>query len=283
MVSADTVIIFDSDWNPQADLQAQDRCHRIGQKKPVLVYRLCNAGTVEEKILERARSRGLMNGEGGKLKDADVWQFIFEPGFSTAAAVTDISGRGVGMDVVRKNVEALRGRIDVESVTGLGSQFIMRIPLTLAIIEGMLAQVGPQKYTIPMLSVKESINASPEMIRLMPSGSQMLSLRGTLIPILRIDDFHEVECEQVSDLKDGIIVVVEDGNELVGLFVDELIGQFQTVIKPLPSLLGRPRGLAGMCLLANGEISLILDIKAIADGAGDSMPENPEDLEQPAA
>ena len=194
------------------------------------------------------------------------------------------------MDVVRKNVEALRGRIDVESVTGHGSEFIMRIPLTLAIIEGMLARVGTQKYTIPMLSVRESINATPDMIRLMPSGSQMLSLRGTLIPILRIDEFHEVQCADSLPLEDGIIVVVEDGNELVGLFVDELIGQFQTVIKPLPGLLGRPRGLAGMCLLANGDISLILDIKAIADGASEANATDPNDpdepmegIEQPAA
>jgi two-component system chemotaxis sensor kinase CheA len=242
-------------------------------------------GLHREKILDRARSRGLLQGEGTKLKDSDVWQYIFEPGFSTAAAVTDISGRGVGMDVVRKNVEALRGRIDVESVTGSGSEFIMRIPLTLAIIEGMLARVGEQKYTIPMLSVKESIRATHEMIREMPSGSQMLSLRGTLIPILRIDEFHAVQrADGPFDLEDGILVVVEDGNDLVGLFVDELIGQFQTVIKPLPGLLGRPKGLSGMCLLANGDISLILDIKAIAGGSGD-LPtvDDPEELEQPAA
>ncbi|MGB1699928.1 MAG: chemotaxis protein CheW, partial [Nannocystaceae bacterium] len=119
----------------------------------------------------------------------------------------------------------------------------------------------------------------------MPSGSQMLSLRGTLIPILRIDEFHQVHrADGPFDLEEGILVVVEDGNDLVGLFVDELIGQFQTVIKPLPGLLGRPKGLAGMCLLANGDISLILDIKAIADGNADPPPlDEPEELEQPAA
>jgi len=222
-------------------------------------------GLDREKILDRARSRGLVVGDGDKLKDSEVWQFIFEPGFSTAAQVTNISGRGVGLDVVRRNVQALRGRIDIHSEPGQGTVFTLRIPLTLAIIEGMLARVGPTRYTVPMLSVRESVAPTVEQICTLPSGAQMIRLRGELVPVLRLDEYYGIAPCDRRPLTDGIVVIVEDGDDLLGLFVDELMGQYQTVIKPLPTLLGRPRGVSGMCLLANGDISLILDIKALAN------------------
>jgi two-component system chemotaxis sensor kinase CheA len=223
-------------------------------------------GLDRDVILNKAIERGLLETDGNELRDEDVFKLIFEPGFSTAAQVTEISGRGVGMDVVRKNIEKINGRVDIKSVKGQGSQFIMRIPLTMAIIEGMLVRVGKSTYNIPLLSIREAFRPEPGQITTTPDGIEVVKLREDMIPVIRMHELYGIQtsCE---DLADGTLVIVENEGNSGALFVDEILGQQQTVVKALSDYVGSPHGVSGCTILGDGRISLILDVATILNKA----------------
>jgi two-component system chemotaxis sensor kinase CheA len=218
-------------------------------------------GLNTEKLLNKAIERGIADATR-RYTEREVFDFIFAAGFSTADKITDISGRGVGMDVVRRNVEAVNGRIDVSSELGRGTTFVLRIPLTLAIIEGMLVRVGCSYYTIPLLAIRESVRAQAGDITRLSDGAELLKLRRKHYPIVKLNEVHGQIRERSSAL-DGILVIVEAGERLACVLVDEVVGQRQTVIKPLPEYLKRVRGVAGCSILHNGDISLILDVEGV--------------------
>ncbi|MDD3314351.1 MAG: chemotaxis protein CheA [Syntrophaceticus sp.] len=212
------------------------------------------------KIMERGLEKGLITEEEAEiLQDEDIWQMIFAPGFSTAKEISDISGRGVGMDVVKNNVEKLNGRIEVHSTQGRGTTFIIHIPLTLAIIEGMIIKVGSARYTIPIGSIKESFKPRPSMITRTPDGLEIVQLRGELLPVLRLHELYQVE-NNCQELSEGILIAVQNNDRKCCIFVDQLLGQQQIVIKGLPDYLGHICGISGCAILSDGSVSLILDI-----------------------
>jgi two-component system chemotaxis sensor kinase CheA len=220
-------------------------------------------GMDRNRILDKAIEKGLVRRERGEqLSDSEVFAFVFEPGFSTAAAVTAISGRGVGMDVVKKNIERVKGRIEVTSVLGRGTSFTLRIPLTMAIIEGMLVRVGASSFTIPLLSIRESFVIRTAAITRLTSGQELVRIRDELLPVLRLKELYQLP-EGEDDIERGVLVVIESDREVVCLFVDELVGQRQTVVKGLSSYLGDVRGLSGCTVMGDGRISLILDVAGI--------------------
>ncbi len=222
-------------------------------------------GLNREKILSRAQDRGLIPDDGSELRDEEVWAFIFHPGFSTAEKVTDISGRGVGMDVVRRNIEAIRGRVDVNSETGVGTTVILRIPLTLAIIDGMIVRVGKAKYTIPLVTIKESLQPHLKDVTYTPDGSEIVKIRNELLPVIRLGPLFGMPADSDA-LEDGILIVVENNNDRVCLLVDEMIGQQQIVIKGLSDYitrLTRLNNISGCTILGDGTISLIIDIEGL--------------------
>ncbi len=224
-------------------------------------------GLDRDKIIARALDNGLLDAEPTDWRDERVFQLAFEPGFSTADEITDISGRGVGLDVVKQNIESLNGRIRIRSEKGVGTTIILRIPLTLAVIEGMLVRVGESRYTIPMLSIRESFRPQADWVTLTPDGQEVVSLREDLIPVLRLYEVFDVE-PRSKELDRGILLVVEDGDEQVCLYVDDILGQHQAVIKGLTRQFGSARGIAGCSVLGDGDVSLILDIGSILAMAG---------------
>ncbi|MDR3077340.1 MAG: chemotaxis protein CheA, partial [Planctomycetota bacterium] len=222
-------------------------------------------GLNREAILAKAISRGMISGDGADMNDNQIFHFIFEPGFSTAAKVTDISGRGFGMDVVKKNIEKLSGRIDIRTRPGEGTAVVMRIPLTLAIIDGMLVRAGGTRYIIPLLSIRESLRPDMSQIFSTPDGQRMLKIRDDLLPIVKLDDIFS-RVHNMRDMADGILMIVEgEEGDMVALFADELLGQQETVIKGLTSWLKRSRGVSGCTILGDGEVGLILDIGSIVN------------------
>jgi two-component system chemotaxis sensor kinase CheA len=216
------------------------------------------------KILNKAAERGLINSVNDKLSDKEIFKLIFEPGFSTADKVTDISGRGVGMDVVKKNIEKLRGSIDIESVWGTGSSIILRIPLTLAIIESMIFRIGDSRFAMPILSVIESLKITSDKISKTMDDLEFIKVRNELIPVVRLYEiFHKTP--NSYELEDGLLVIVESKERKVCLFVDEIIGQQQAVVKSLTDYIGKVPGITGCMILGDGGIGLILDIEGIVD------------------
>lgn len=228
-----------------------------------IIIRDDGRGMNREKILAKATERGLVRGDPADLTDEEIYGFVFQPGFSTADKVTDVSGRGVGMDVVKKNIEKLNGKVRVKSVPGKGADVILQIPLTMAIIDGMLVRVGDSQYTLPLLAIRECIpRPSKDRITITPDGNESLLVRGELIPIMRLYEvFHKKGAE--TDISKGILVVVQSEDGPIGLLVDELLGQQETVIKGLSSYLGDARGFSGCTVLGNGEVSLIVDINGL--------------------
>ncbi len=223
-------------------------------------------GLPRDVILAKAASKGLIEGDVSDMRDEEVFKLIFEPGFSTAAQVTEISGRGVGMDVVKKNIEKINGKVDIKSTLGKGSSFIMRIPLTMAIIEGMLVRVGRSTYNIPLLSIREAFRPDPERITITPDGVEMVKLREELLPVVRLHQLYKLRSDY-EDLSEGIVVIVENDGTTAALFVDEILGQQQTVVKGLSSYVGQPHGVSGCTILGDGSISLILDVATILANA----------------
>ncbi|GAB4327946.1 MAG: hypothetical protein Kow0037_01890 [Calditrichia bacterium] len=219
-------------------------------------------GLDRDKILKKAREKGIIQHSGADMSDEDVFNLIFAPGFSTAEKVTDISGRGVGMDVVRKNVEKIRGKVDVTSVKGEGTEFILRIPLTTAIVDGMLLRVGESLYAIPILDIRESLKISEKQIVEMMDGQEVVKIRENLFPVVRIHELHHLKPNK-THLTEGILVLVESGGKSICIFADELIEQKQLVIKPLPDYLGEIEGVSGCAILGDGNICLIFDIASL--------------------
>jgi two-component system chemotaxis sensor kinase CheA len=223
-------------------------------------------GLNRERILAKARERGLIADDGAALLDEQVWALIFEPGFSTAAQVTDVSGRGVGMDVVRRNIESISGRVDIRSQFGKGSTVILRIPLTLAITDGMILRVGSNRYVMPIIHIRESLQPVSEQITRTMDGNEILRIRGELLPVLRLHELFGIP-SQHKELEQGIVLVLENEGRALCLYVDEIMGQQQIVVKGLSRYLGAIAGVSGCTILGDGEISLILDIHGIFDQA----------------
>lgn len=223
-------------------------------------------GLNREKILEKAISKGLIEGDGSGVSDKVIYNMIFAPGFSTAAKVTDISGRGVGMDVVKRNLEKIKGKIDVTSTPGQGSKITLRIPLTLAIIDGMLVRVGTTTCILPTLSILEAFRPEMEQITMTPDGEELVRVRENFFPIIRLHEILEKEPDS-RELPDGILIVLEYQNNRFCLFVDEIVGQQQTVIKGLSNFIGNVTGVSGCTILGDGGVSLILDVGSLVESA----------------
>jgi two-component system chemotaxis sensor kinase CheA len=219
-------------------------------------------GLDREKILTKAREKGLVE-EGRDLNDAEVCALIFLPGFSTAARVTEISGRGVGMDVVKRNIEGMRGRVSVTSRPGQGTTFRMVLPLTLAIIDGMLVACGREKYIIPSLSIVESLRPTEEMISRAAGRGEIINVRGEILPLLRLHRMLEMDGEE-RPATESHVVVVEGLGRKVGLVVDDVLTQQQVVIKPLGNGMGDTDFLSGAAILSDGRVGLILNVDRLA-------------------
>ncbi len=233
----------------------------------LIIVRDDGKGLNKEKILEKAKANNLLFKRPEDMQDKEIFNLILLPGFSTKDSVSEFSGRGVGMDVVMKNVESIGGTLSVDSVPNKGTTIILTIPLTLAIIDGMNIKVGNSCYTIPINSIKESLRPHKEDIITDPDGNEMIMIRGECYPILRLHETFKVETK-VIDFSEGIIIIVEQEGKKVCVFADELLGQQQVVVKTLPVYIQKMRkikGLAGCTLLGDGSISLILDVAELID------------------
>jgi two-component system chemotaxis sensor kinase CheA len=213
-------------------------------------------GLDRERILAKAVERGLVE-PGAALSDQDVYDLIFEPGFSTAESISNRSGRGVGMDVVRRNVMALRGSVEVETALGVGTTMRIRLPLTLAIIDGFLVGVGSSSFVIPLDRVTECVELTGGTTR------DCTSLRGEVLPLIRLRSVFDIG--EPAPRRQNVVVVEESGQR-TGLVVDTLLGQFQTVIKPLGELFTHVKCIGGATILGNGEVALILDVGPLVAG-----------------
>ncbi|AFA48298.1 chemotaxis protein CheA [Acetobacterium woodii] len=223
-------------------------------------------GLNKEALLKKGLENGLINDDVAEnMSDADIFNLIFAPGFSTKEAVTEFSGRGVGMDVVAKNIEAVGGNILVESVEEKGTTITLKIPLTLAIIEGMNIRVGESCYTLPIMSIKESFIPKENEIIKDTDENEMIMIRGQCYPIMRLKERYKVKTG-ATWIEEGILIMLEGENKTVCLFADELLGEQQVVVKTLPRYIRRMKkidGLAGCTLLGDGNISLILDVNGL--------------------
>jgi two-component system chemotaxis sensor kinase CheA len=218
-------------------------------------------GINRDKVLQRAWDSGLVE-RGSQPADAEIVKLIFEPGFSTASEVTKLSGRGVGMDVVRRNIEALRGTLRLTSNPGQGLQVDIRLPLTLAIIDGFLVGVGKSKFVLPLESVVEVIESGGQHVKVDASGRHCLELRGAVLPVVRLRTLYTVESTHTERVS---VVVVNSQRGQYGIEVEVLLGQQQTVIKPLGRLFKTLRGISGSSILGSGEVALILDVTSLGE------------------
>jgi two-component system chemotaxis sensor kinase CheA len=219
-------------------------------------------GLNKEKILQKAKESGLISRFEDEMTDREIYNLIVQPGFSTNDSVTEFSGRGVGMDVVIKNLEAVGGSVSIDSTEGIGTITTLKIPLTLAIIDGMNIRVGNAKYTIPINSIQEAFKTKGNDIIKDPEGNEMIMVRGKCYPILRLHELYDIKTD-ITVLTEGIMLMVEQDGKFLCVLVDELLGQQQVVVKALPSYIKetkRIEGLAGCTLLGDGSISLILNI-----------------------
>ncbi|MEW6426784.1 MAG: chemotaxis protein CheA [Thermodesulfobacteriota bacterium] len=223
-------------------------------------------GLNTEKIRSKAIERGLIQPEDN-LSDHDLNNLIFLPGFSTADKITDVSGRGVGMDVVKKAVEKLRGKVEVVSQPGRGSQFIIKLPLTLAIIDGIIVRIGSERYIIPTIAIKESLKPEEKHYQTVYNRGEAILLRDKLVPIIRLYKVFNVE-PTCTDPCQTILVVVEHEGQQRALMVDELLGKQEVVIKSLGGLLVDIPGVAGGTILGDGRVGLILDLAGLVDRDG---------------
>jgi len=219
-------------------------------------------GLDRERIVAKATATGLIESDKG-LSDREVFNLIFQPGFSTAEKVTEVSGRGVGMDVVKRAIDSLRGRVDISSKPGLGSIFTIRLPLTMAITDGMLVKVGPQRYIIPTINIHLSFRPDCGALSTIYGRGEMVMLRGDLMPLIRLHRMFGIS-EAVEDPTAGLLVIVGEGDQRCALLVDELLGQQQVVAKSLGEGMGKVPGVSGGAILGDGRVGLILDAAALA-------------------
>lgn len=218
-------------------------------------------GLNREKIVRKAIQQGLIASAEG-LSDKDVYDLIFAPGFSTADKITDVSGRGVGMDVVRRNIEALRGRVEIQSRPGKGTTFLVRLPLTLAITDGMLVRVGGERYIVPTINIHLSFRPARSALSTVAGKGEMVMLRDEIMPLVRLHRVFGVS-DAVEDPTEALLMVVGDGNQRTALLVDELLGQQQVVAKSLGNGLGRVNAISGGAILGDGRVGLILDVNEL--------------------
>lgn len=219
-------------------------------------------GMDKQKLLDKAIDKGLV-GEDDQLSDKQIFDLIFMPGFSTAEVVSDVSGRGVGMDVVRRNIQELGGGVEIESELGVGTTMIIRLPLTLAILDGQTVKVDSENYIIPIISIIESIQIKPEMLKRVGGQGETFRLRDEYIPIIKLHEVFGIKGADQISLDEGLLVVVEADGQHVGLFVDDLLGQQQVVIKSLESNYKKIEGFSGATILGDGSVALILDMPGV--------------------
>ena len=219
-------------------------------------------GIDKDVIYNKGIEKGLVEA-GSKLSDQQIYDLLFNPGFSTAAEITDVSGRGVGMDVVKKNIMSLGGAIETHSVKGQGSIFSIRLPLTLAILDGQSVTVGGDNYIIPLVSIVESVQPKKEQLNMVAGKGETYKLRDEYLPILRVCDLFNIPDAKADKLEEGLLVVVEADGKHFGVFVDDLLGQQQVVIKSLESNYKRIEGVSGATILGDGSVALILDIPGL--------------------
>ena len=237
-----------------------DACHRGGN---IAVEVSDDGGGLDKnRILAKARDRGLV-GPNDVLTDEQIYELIFLPGFSTAEKTTDVSGRGVGMDVVRRNIKELGGKIELRSELGKGSRTIITLPLTLAIVDGQSVSVGGETYIVPLISIVESMQLKAADVSRLSGRGEVFSFRGFYLPIIRLHEVFGVE-PRTRVLDEGLVVVAEgEGHQRIGLFVDDLLGQQQVVIKSLETNYGHVEGVSGATILGDGSVALILDIPGL--------------------
>lgn len=218
-------------------------------------------GLNHDRILAKAIQRGLVAADA-KLSRAEIAELIFVPGFSTAETVSDISGRGVGMDVVRNNIHSLGGGVEITSEDGRGTRFLVRLPLTLAILDGLSVQIGTHTYILPLVSIVESVRVSPEQVTCPAGGGELYGLRKEYLPLIRLYQLFGIE-PRSADLTQGILVVVEADGRKAGLYVDDLLGQQQVVIKSLQTHYGKVEGISAATILGDGTVAMILDVAGL--------------------
>jgi len=224
-------------------------------------------GLDKDVLLDKAIDRGLVSPDA-ILTDQQIYELIFAAGFSTAETVSDVSGRGVGMDVVRRNINELGGSIEIHSEVGVGSSFVIRLPLTLAILDGQTVSIGSETYIVPLVSIIESIQIKEDMVNMLAGKGETFKLREEYLPIVRLHEVLGVKDAKAQKINEGLLVVVEGEGRRCGLFVDDLLGQQQVVIKSLEANYRKIDGLSGATILGDGSVALILDIPGLIRMAG---------------
>jgi two-component system chemotaxis sensor kinase CheA len=228
------------------------------------------AGLNRQKIMSKAREKGIAVHD--QMTDGEVWLLIFEPGFSTADVVTEVSGRGVGMDVVKRNITAMGGRVEIESMTGIGTRMTVRLPLTLAILDGMSVAAGKETYIIPLGYVIESLQAERGMIKSVSGVERLIKVRDEYLPVVALYEVFGIP-NTITRLDQGIMVVLEADGVKAALFIDALVGQHQVVIKSLESNYRKVPGISGATIMGDGHVALILDVAALVQMAKTALPE----------
>ncbi len=227
------------------------------------------AGLNRQKILAKAREKGIPVHD--QMTDGEVWLLIFEPGFSTADQVTEVSGRGVGMDVVKRNITGMGGRVEIESMTGIGTRMTVRLPLTLAILDGMSVAAGKETYIIPLGYVIESLQAERGMIKSVSGVERLIQVRDEYLPVIALYEVFGIP-DTITRLDEGIMVVLEADGVKAALFIDALVGQHQVVIKSLESNYRKVAGISGATIMGDGHVALILDVAALVQMAKTTVP-----------
>lgn len=227
-----------------------------------IIIRDDGRGLDKTKILSKARERGMLSKPEKDMTDKEIYSLIFSPGFSTKEKVTEFSGRGVGMDVVTRNVQTVGGSVSIDSSPGQGTEICIKIPLTLAIMDGMIIKAGEANYTIPTVAIKESFRVKEADIIRDTGNNEMLMVRGKCYPVIRLSRRYGIRTD-IVEIEDGIMIMIEDGNKSACLFVDRLLGEQPVVVKALPGYIKKVKGLAGCTLLGDGSISLIVDVAGL--------------------
>lgn len=220
-------------------------------------------GLNKERILKKGIEKGVVT-DPSSLSDEQIYNLIFAPGFSTAEKITNISGRGVGMDVVKKNVDSLQGKVEISSEQGKGSTFTIKLPLTLAIIDGIVIKVGEIRYIVPIISVEESIRPGKETLSTIRKQDEILNIRGEVIPLVRLNRIFNLNYGK-EDPCDAIVVIVQSDSVKMGIMADDIVGEQQVVIKSLGKRFKNSKGISGAAIMGNGEVGLIMDINGIKD------------------
>ena len=216
------------------------------------------AGLSRSRIVSKAQECGLLKGEADSIPDGEIWKLIFEPGFSTAETVSEVSGRGVGMDVVKRNIERIRGRVDIRTREGRGTDFILKIPLTMAIIDGITVRSGSNFYSIPLGDILEFFKAAPAQLTATDKGEETVNLRGSILPLVKLGEIFS-ERGSAVDPAEGIVLVVQGAGRKACLLIDEVVGNQQIVVKSMSEYLGKVEGISGCSILGDGTVSFIVD------------------------